>query len=330
MKCESCNTREIQVEEFVPKGRGPFRLCIPCHDRLLNRALRPLEFFNLAAIHGHGYYLDDDYYDFDTGEAFQSDIEVIDADKFPFPDFEQIKDNLDTLIDFSIVQYFTDDFVIKQLQQFDKFDVLNRIDQKVKCNRAINYKAYEIVGKVVGKTAEKWLKQEWENRQENELQIFAQPIALCLEFREAFELITKLLENGDDKFLSENVSALLYLQSENTLDWIEKVSTRIKNVSSSWGQLAASSQFSWDRAIKWLTIGRPLSLISLDALMFCSTTGERLNQSMWLRQLNPKLIGSPAPEVIASRLREYLQVDSVPRTKNSVEWIIGNLVESRK
>lgn len=330
MKCESCNIREIEVEELADEGQNPYRLCLPCHDRLLNKALRPLEFFNLTSIHGHGYYLHDDFYDYDTGEATQPDIEVIDAENFPFPNFQQIKNDLNGLIDFSFVQYFTDDFVINELQQFDKLEVLKRLKEKVDYNRAINYKAYEIAGKVVGKPAEEWIKNELANRQENELQIFAEPIAKCLYFDEAFEILTKELENGDDKFLSENVSALLYFKNNQTLDWIEKVSDRIKNISSSWGQLAASSQFTWDRANKWLTIGRPLSLVALDSLIYCTTNGERLNQSLWLRQLNPRLIDNPKPEIIANRLREYLTIDSVPRTKNAVETIIENVFETTK
>jgi len=330
MKCESCNIREIEVEELGDEGQNPYRLCISCRDRLLSKSLRPLEFFHLTAIHGHGYYLHDDFYDYDTGEATQPDIEVVDAEKFPFPNFEQIKNNLNKLIDFSFVQYFTDNFVVNELQKFDKLDVLKKLQEKVDYNRAINYKAYEIAGKVVGKTAEKWIKKEWANRQENELQIFSEPIAKCLDFDQAFEILTKELESGDDKFLSENVSALLYFKSGKTLDWIEKVSGRLKNISSNWGQLAASSQFSWDRANKWLTIGRPLSLVALDSLLYCTTIGERLNQSLWLRQLNPRLIDNPKPETIANRLRDYLTVDSVPRTKNAVETIIDNVFETTK
>lgn len=330
MKCESCNIRGIEVEELADEGQNPFRLCIQCRERLVNRALRPLEFFNLTSIHGYSYYLHDDFYDHETGEATQPETEVIDAEIFPFPDFLQIKNDLNRLIDFLFVQYFTDNFVINELQKFDRSEVLKRLKEKVDYNRAINYKAYEIAGKVVGRIAEEWIKEEWENRQDNELQIFAEPIAKCLLFEEAFATITKELESGDDKFLSENVSALLYFQSDKTLDWIEKVSHRIKNISSNWGQLAASSQLTWEKANKWLTIGRPLSLIALDGLIYCTTVGERLNQSLWLRELNPRLMGNPRPEIIANRLRNYLAVDSVPRTKNAVEVIIENIFEIEK
>lgn len=323
MKCESCNIREAEVEELANEGQNPFRLCLPCHDRLLNKALRPLEFFKLTAIHGHTYYLHDDFYDYDTGVATQSDIEVIDAENFPFPVFEQIKNDLIRLIDFSFVQYFTDDFVITGLQKFNKLKVLKRLKEKVAYNRAINCKAYEIAGKVIGKIAE-----EWANRRENELQIFAEPVAKCLNFDEAFKILTRELESRDDNFSAENVSALLYFQNKKTLDWIEKICERIKNISSNWGQLAASSQFTWERANKWLTTGRPLSLVALDSLIYCTTNGERSNQSLWLRQLNPRLIDNPRPEIIANRLRDYLNIDSVPRTKNAVETIIDNVFKT--
>lgn len=330
MKCESCNIIDIEVEELSGEGLKPYRLCRQCQHRLTHRALRPLELFNLVSIHGHAYLLHDDFYDYYTGEATQPEIDVLEADKFPFPDFEQIKTDLNRLINFAFVQHFTDEKVIEQLRHFDKQEVLKIVDSKVSYNRAINYKAYEVVARVVERTAESWIKNEWTNRKEDELLLFAKAIAKCLDFDEAFEILTKELESGEDKFLSENVYALLYFQSDKTLDWIEKVSSRIKNVSSNWGQLAASSQFAWHRADKWLTIGRPLSLVALDALSLCTTTGDRLNQSLWLRQLQPKLIDNPRPELIANRLRDYLTVDSVPRTKNAVKTIIDNVFETTK
>lgn len=328
MKCESCNISEVEVKEFVEDGKNPFCLCSPCYHRLVNKALRPLEYFNLTAIHGHDYYLQDDFYDYETGEATQPDFDVTEAEKFPFPHFEQIRNDLNKLIDFSFVQIFTEDSVINELQKFDKLAILKRLIEKVEYNRAINYKAYEMAGKVVGKTAAEWIRKEWANRRENELQIFAGPLANCLDFEQAFNMLTTELESRDNIFLSENVSAMLNFKSSHTLDWIEKVSERIKNVSSSWGTLAACSQFTWERANKWLTIGRPLSLVALDGLIDCTTSGERKNQPSWLKQLKPQLMDNPRPEIIANRLREYLLIDNVPRTKNAVEIIIHNLFDA--
>jgi hypothetical protein len=122
--------------------------------------------------------------------------------------------------------------------------VLKTINKKVKYNRAINYKAYEIAGEVIGRAAENWLRKEWTNRREDELLIFARPISKCFGFDEEFETVIEEIERKGDKYLSENISALLYFQSEKTLDWIEKAMHRTSNVSTNWGTLAATSQFS--------------------------------------------------------------------------------------
>lgn len=330
MKCESCNLNDFEVEEIFDEEQKPYRLCKPCLDRLVNKALRPLEFFNLASIHGHNYYLQDDFYDYETGEATQPRIKVLQPEKFPFPNFEQIKNNLERLIDFAFVQYFTEYFVIKQLEIFDKNEILKIIDKKIKYNNAINYKAYEIVGKVIGKKAYEWLKNCWVNRQENELLIFAEAISKCFDFEEAFETLTSEIESKDNKRLTENISALEYLQSDKTLDWIEKVIHRTSNFSISWGTLAATSQFSWTKADKWLSVGRPLSLVAIDALLFCTTISDTQNQPLWLQKNHPKLTDHPKPEIIANKLKDYLSKDNVPRTRNAIDKIIENVFEVTK
>ena len=339
-KCESCNIQQIEVEQ--PKSEGleggiwdtgevkakPYKLCFECRNRLKNYALRPLELFNLVAIHGHTYYLHDDFYDYDAGEAIQPEMDIVDSEHFPFPKFEDVKNNLSNLIDYSFVQYFTEAIVIEHLQKFDKIDVLNIIDEKVKYNNSISYKAYEIVSDVVGKVARDWASEQWENREEDASFIdFAELISNCFEFEEAFELIKNEVEKSDNKSFNKNVNAFLYLKSEKTLDWLETNAERIMNVSSDFGQLAASSQFSWQRCDKWLSAGRPLSLIALDALYLC-TTKNYMGESIWLQKLKPTLIENVKPEIISNRLHDYLKIDSVPRTKNAVSAIMYNLYEA--
>ena len=76
-----------------------------------------------------------------------------------------------------------------------------------------------------------------------------------------------------------------------------------------------------------MTRNRPLSLIALDALNYCTTKGDRLNQSLWMRALNPKLLGSPNRELVIKTLNEYLEIDNVPRTRNIINRIIKNKFE---
>ncbi len=144
---------------------------------------------------------------------------------------------------------------------------------------------------------------------------------------EAFMIITSELDKCEDIYLSEGIGALNFLRHKKTHGWIEDTAFRIKNVSNAWGHLAAASYFTWEVAQKWLDKGRPLSLIALDALLFCTTRGERLNQSPWMRQNRPTLVDNPKIDVVATKLQEYLKIDSVPRTRTAVEKIINNLFD---
>ena len=156
---------------------------------------------------------------------------------------------------------------------------------------------------------------------------FAIEISETKSKEEVFEILTSEIEKVDDIYLNEYISALNYIQYEKVLNWIEENKSKIKNISLSWGQLAASSNFDWNYANKWISQGRPLSLIALDALVFCTTKNERENQSPWMRTLNPKLKNSENLEIIANKLNEYSKIDNVPRVRNKVKIIIENLYE---
>lgn len=153
----------------------------------------------------------------------------------------------------------------------------------------------------------------------------AENIAKTFDKATALRMITEEIDLCEDRYLNEYISALNFVRDELILDWIEGNATRVKNVSGSWGHLAAVSYFNWSRAERWLSKGRPLSLISLDALVFCTTQGERLNQSLMMRELNPRLTDSPNSAIVANKLQEYLRIDNVPRTKMCVNKIINNL-----
>jgi len=72
LTCESCQSAPavLEVADISDPGR-PFRVCSECERRLQALALRPLEWFRLAALHGWGsYLLCDDFYD-DDGARMQ-------------------------------------------------------------------------------------------------------------------------------------------------------------------------------------------------------------------------------------------------------------------
>jgi len=142
---------------------------------------------------------------------------------------------------------------------------------------------------------------------------------------EAFEIVIKEIENNVDEGFFPNGYALLYLKNPQTLDWIENIDHHLINIPTDWGTIAAASQFSWDRAEKWLTTGRPLSLIALDALVLCCTANEKQNQSEYWRENPLQFLNPAAIEIMARTVTLYLERDRVPRTKTAVGKIISNL-----
>jgi hypothetical protein len=62
--CQACETAVAEIVETCDDEHEPYHVCASCHGRLLARALRPLEWYNLAKRHGwFTYLLHDDFYD---------------------------------------------------------------------------------------------------------------------------------------------------------------------------------------------------------------------------------------------------------------------------
>lgn len=142
---------------------------------------------------------------------------------------------------------------------------------------------------------------------------------------EAYKIIKAELDSLENKYLNECIGAFNYIQFEKCLDWIEENISRTENISLSWGHLAAISKFNWIRAEKWIDSGRPLSLVALDAINFCTIKGDKLNTSLMMREINPELLDNPNSEIIAEKISKYRLKDNTPRVKRIVDTIIKNL-----
>jgi hypothetical protein len=69
-------------------------------------ALRPSEWFNLAAVHGPWkHHLHDDFYDED-GKAHQANSVVERAVEFPVPTVSEIEDAVERLVDMAMSRWF--------------------------------------------------------------------------------------------------------------------------------------------------------------------------------------------------------------------------------
>ena len=100
--CEACHLRPIVLQEYINESVIPYCLCQPCCHRLLHRSLRPLEYFNLVARHGHEYELHDDFYD-DAGIAYAAEEEVREAAALAFPSLESLRGQVERLVDYEVV-----------------------------------------------------------------------------------------------------------------------------------------------------------------------------------------------------------------------------------
>ena len=109
-RCEACEHDPAEIVEPCDDPQEPYHLCAPCHRRLHARALRPIEWYNLAKRHGwYQFLLHDDFYDED-GTADQPTEDVERPSEFPAPTLDVVAGDPSLLLDFSITRWhFTRD-----------------------------------------------------------------------------------------------------------------------------------------------------------------------------------------------------------------------------
>lgn len=321
IKCQSCKINAVDLFVSSENEDYPYQLCTACHYRLTNRALRPLEYFNLTAKHGMTYLLWDDFYN-EAGEAFAAEVEVEVDRNYSFPTFEAAKQDLEVLLDYAIVMWTLEDRVVEALHAFDKMEVLESVRQRIYENRWLGYRLYDIAARVLGSVAADWIREEWQYHTFENLENYAECLARCLPLSEGFYYYTSVLDHIEDPhILSAKIRGLIDFQSELGLDWIEKNIHRVSNISDAWGQLAVASQFDWPRAKQWLEAGRPLSLVALDALANCRVTAQTVNSTLWLTKNPQRLLHPDSVENMNAALNAYLAQDCVPRVRKCIALI---------
>lgn len=322
-KCESCRERQVEILESNGDILHPYKVCKHCHKRLVNRALRPLEYFNLAALHGHWGLLNDDFYD-DDGTAYQSETDVKFDENLKFPDLPSIQNDINKLIDYAFVKWWFPDEITPLLLAFEKHKILETLKQKIIQNENLRFKAYEISAKVLKDFAADWIREEWANSGDKNIVIFAEALAECLPEDEGSKIALDYLSRLSSKELRENIHCLMYFQNPKALNFIENIKDRIVPVTYIYGSVTAASSLTWERAEVWLKEGRPLSLIALDAICDCAATQNSVNRALWLREHPPKLLEPKSIEEMNRVLDNYLKHDNVPRTRTAIEFIKNN------
>ncbi|HZH62803.1 MAG TPA: hypothetical protein VEY70_25255 [Metabacillus sp.] len=320
--CEACKRNEINVVETSDDPNQPYKLCNQCHERLLKYSLRPIEWYNLAVVHSSNkFLLHDDFYEED-GEACQPEEDVFVTKKDKAPTLRAVRNDLESLLDFSITRWFLEDDVINALKKHDTQKTLSSVKSRFYGteNYEVKSRMLEIVADVLGTSASGWVRELWENYDEEFLYPISWATASSLPAKEGLNNIFEKLKLVSEKELPIAAFTCLYrFRSSNILDWIELTCTIFND---NWGRLAAVCFPTWERMKTWLNKGRPLSLIALDTMANCvKGFGD-----IYVEQFSPKILGTDKNEV-EQILNDYYQKDGVPRVKMKVARIVENKQE---
>jgi hypothetical protein len=137
------------------------------------------------------------------------------------------------------------------------------------------------------------------------------------------ELVLQLMDRLPPKFRASQVlHALTHFQDERVLDWIERNVAR--PLTYEWGTAVACSEPSWDRLAKWLNLGRPLSLIALDAMKNCRGYDPQEMSGVFMDR-SPKIQGSVSLRAVRRELQRYAGTDPVPRVQKATALVLANL-----
>lgn len=321
--CEACEriTHVVRIEDDDPVE--PYMLCQDCANRLRLRALRPLEWFNLASKHGwHKYLLHDDFYD-DDGTAIQPDIEHYSIDGMPAPSLEKVATSAERLLDYCFTRWSLQDAELNALSALHSENLFAALTKRATTgNTHIRAIALTICANVLGAAANTWVREQYERSSEEDLLFsWAEAAARCLPQQEGLEKTINALAMYKERELNDRMGALSWFRSATVLDWIEGNAPR-SNISNQWGQLAAVSNLSWDRVEQWLERGRPLSLIALDALdQFMHLP----RHAPLVLQLRPVLAGVADHETVLRALEFQMLNDPAPRSIKNCETLIKNI-----
>lgn len=267
--CEACKRNEIDIVEMSDEPSQPYKLCNQCHGRLLKYSLLPIEWYNLAVVHSpYTFLLHDDFYEED-GEACQPEEDVVVTEKDKAPILGDVQNDLESLLDFSITRWFLEADVIDALKNHDNLTTLGSVISRFYGteNYHVKSRMLEIVAEVLGTAASVWVRELWQNYDEEFLSPLSWATAGSLPTEEGLNNVFEKLKSVNEKELPRVAFICLYrFRSRMILDWIESTCTVFDD---SWGRLAAVCFPTWERTKCWLNRGRPLSLIALDTMAYC-------------------------------------------------------------
>ena len=316
--CQSCEIRPIEIDEPTDVVDEPFHLCLECNRRLQARALRPVEWFNLAKRHGwQEFLLHDDFYD-EEGTALQPTEKVDEPERFPAPTLDVAARDPEQLLDYSVTRWSLQPQVLAAWLKQEQPKTLKALASRFAStkNPHIRARVLEICASALRESGAEFVRYAWgEYPATVPLPALAQASAACLPPVEGFDRVSEALAPDVQRKNWDLIFCLSYFQSANALNWIER--NIAEPITDAWGYLAAASCLDWPRVENWLRSGRPLSLVALDALIAILRP-----RSVLLKSIKPKLLSSPDIGLFNQELTAYAERDPVPRVQQRVGMLL--------
>jgi hypothetical protein len=267
--------------------------------------------------------LSEEYYNEKDGTALKPEDEVVDAESLSCPTFDEVVTSPERLLTYILTrshihknEVFATWYIHKDLvsaMQRHSPDALRSVfSQRLTVVRNTDSirAIFHLIGLTLGTKGAALVRDNWERFvSTHAFSGLAFAASRCLPLEEGHAKVTDILSRMDCRDRYINKGLLTFFETQLNLDWLEE--NAHSPVDISWGSLAASSQFDWERAKKWLSLGRPLSLVALDALHLCACSSRK-----------PPLLNPPSSTEFISTLEDYLSKDNVPRVREQVSTLL--------
>ena len=323
--CQSCRQAPVDISKVLDDPEEPYEVCQSCYHRLMSYSLRPREWYNLRSVHGClNDLLSEEYYNEKDGTALKPKEEVIDAELFPCPNLEEVSGSPRQLLTYILTRShiheegpvskcYIHENLLSAMQRHSPDALITVFSDRLSAvrNAEITSTIFLLIGLTLRNKGAGLVRNNWESVASTyAFSGIAFAASICLPREEAHKKVTDILSRMDIRKRSVAKHVLHWFELSSNLDWIEE--NACSPVDITWGPLAASSKFDWERAKKWLALGRPLSLIALDALIWCVCTDRK-----------PPLLNPPSSKEFISVLEDYLNKDNVPRVREKVNTLLG-------
>ncbi|PTY03405.1 hypothetical protein DB346_05855 [Verrucomicrobia bacterium LW23] len=313
--CEACRKAPVAIVNGCDSVEYPYKLCQACNNRLESESLRPIEWYNLACIHGPwgdnlGPYLEDGSPDNPESGLTRAEIVANSA-----PTLANVKLHAEALLEFTISRFSISQDLRQAWCALSPEEVLRTVTDHFAINRQPTPRecCLKVIAATQGARGAAFVRYCWGEFPALSALALAEASAACLPEQEAFDRCIATIHASKGAEKRESIRVLEYLRSPLVLDWIER--EIFEPITEIWGEIAAPNSFDWTRAEAWLRSGRPLSLVAIDALGRMAANESSLTNS-------PRLAARPGRRRLVDVLSAYAKADPVPRVQHRVALLI--------